>query len=127
MIAWSDPREPPGNQHPVIQFQEKSASETDYSTNVTWVQSEAKLSDPNAMPLPGASYNDCLVAVRAGISKGDVDKDGNVDLTDAILALQVIAGIEPTTQVYKEADVNGDGKIGIEEVIYILQKFSGLR
>lgn len=79
------------------------------------------------MPLPGASYNDCLVAVRAGISKGDVDKDGNVDLTDVILALQVIAGIEPTTQVYKEADVNGDGKIGIEEVIYILQRVSGLR
>ena len=26
-----------------------------------------------------------------------------------------------------KADVNGDGKIGLEEVIYILQKVSGLR
>ena len=57
----------------------------------------------------------------------NVNGDGNVDLADAILALQVIAGIEPTTPVYKEADVNGDGRIGIEEVIYILQKVSGLR
>ena len=57
--------------------------------------------------------------------KGDINRDGNVGLSDAILALQVIAGMAPT--VYKEADVNGDDKIGLEEVIYIIQKVSGLR
>ncbi len=63
--------------------------------------------------------------------KGDVNGDGDVDLTDAILALQVVSGINPagvrSDYASSGADVNGDGKIGIEEVIYILQKLSGLR
>ena len=64
---------------------------------------------------------------KAADSKGDVNDDSSVDLADAILALQVMAGIEPSATAHKEADVNGDNKIGIEEVIYILQKVSELR
>jgi Dockerin type I domain len=63
---------------------------------------------------------------KAADSKGDVNDDSSVDLADAILALQVMAEIEPSATAHKEADVNGDNKIGIEEVIYILQKVSGL-
>ena len=58
---------------------------------------------------------------------GDVNKDGNVDLLDAISALQVCIGITPAEEVNTNADVNGDGKIGVAEVIYILQKAAGLR
>ena len=58
---------------------------------------------------------------------GDINKDGQINLTDAILALQGIARVEPASAVYKQADVNGDGNIGLEENIYILQKVSGLR
>lgn len=59
--------------------------------------------------------------------RGDVNGDKYITLADAIIALQVIARMEPTSIVYKEADVNGDNKIGIEEVVYVLQKVSGLR
>jgi len=47
-------------------------------------------------------------------------------LADAILALQVVAGLNPA-DVNIGADVNNDEKIGLEEVIYILQKVAGLR
>ena len=50
-----------------------------------------------------------------------------MDLLDAVLALQVLSGIDPSAIVHKEADVNGDGKIGTEEVIYILQKVCEMR
>ncbi len=57
---------------------------------------------------------------------GDVNGDGKVDLADAILALQVVAGLNPPN-VFSSADVNNDNKIGLEEVVYILQKVAGLR
>jgi len=56
-----------------------------------------------------------------------LNKDGFVDLIDAIMTMQIISGITPAQTIYKEADVNNDGKIGIEEVIYILQKAAGMR
>ena len=61
------------------------------------------------------------------ISKGDIDGDSDVDLPDAVLAVQVMAGQANSTAIYKEADVNGDDKIGMEEVIYIMQEVAQLR
>ena len=61
------------------------------------------------------------------ILKGDINNDGSVTLTDAILALQVVSGVTPATPLSKWGDVNGDGKIGLAEVIYILQKVAGMR
>jgi len=58
---------------------------------------------------------------------GDVKEDGTVDLLDAVLALQVSAGMTPPEEVNKDADVNGDESIGLSEVIYILQKVAETR
>lgn len=65
-----------------------------------------------------------IINVSNKIIAGDVDDSGTVDLSDIILALQVLAGMEPSEVVHKEADVNCDGKIGMEELIYILQTVS---
>ena len=60
--------------------------------------------------------------------KGDINADGDLDLADAILALKVMAGANIAGQdITVGADVNGDGKIGLQEIIYILQKVSGVR
>jgi len=63
----------------------------------------------------------------SGISavKGDINGDG-VDLSDAILALQVLAGLNPDG-IHLSGDVNGDDNIGLADAIYILQKVSGMR
>ena len=58
--------------------------------------------------------------------KGDLDADGDVDVTDAILGLQILAGVG-SKNVKITADLSSDGKIGMEEVIYILQRVSELR
>jgi|GEM_PF-5512599 len=66
------------------------------------------------------------VAGSATPAKGDINNSGTVDLADAIIGLQVLAGLNPSG-VNVGADVNGDKKIGLPEVIYILQKVAGLR
>ncbi|RZB30254.1 MAG: hypothetical protein SRB1_02534 [Desulfobacteraceae bacterium Eth-SRB1] len=75
--------------------------------------------------------NNCTANNWPPIVIGDVNDDGNVNLTDAILALQVTVGMNPagirSNYATSGADVNGDAKIGLAEVIYILQDVAGLR
>ena len=48
---------------------------------------------------------------------GDINGDAAVNLTDAILALQIVVGLTPTVPVVIAAEVNSDQKIGLAEVI----------
>ncbi len=57
---------------------------------------------------------------------GDVNNDGNTDLKDVIVSLQVNVGLTPAG-VTIGGDVNNDGRIGQEETIYILQVVAQLR
>jgi hypothetical protein len=61
------------------------------------------------------------------LADGDLSGEGQVDLTDAIIVLQVLAGVVPTTDALLSGDVNGNAQIGLEEVIFILQKIATLR
>ncbi|MGE0085977.1 MAG: C1 family peptidase [Desulfococcaceae bacterium] len=67
------------------------------------------------------------IAVLAGTNvfgaAGNVDGLWDVDLRDAVLALQVCAG-SSVTGVVLDADVNGDNKIGLAEAIYVLNYLS---
>lgn len=70
------------------------------------------------------------VTVTGGLNtgtQGDVNGDKAITLADAILALQITAGITPTGTVTTTGDVNNDGKIGLPEVIYILQTIATIR
>ena len=58
---------------------------------------------------------------------GDLDGSGQVDIADAIIALQVTARRPLEITLHLENDVNDDGKIGMADVIYILQRIAGTR
>jgi len=57
--------------------------------------------------------------------KGDTDGSGTVNLSDAIFALQIAAGI-PVSGANLHADVNADGRIGLEDAVYVLRKVAAL-
>jgi hypothetical protein len=59
------------------------------------------------------------------IIPGDVYKDGKIDLKDAVAALQVIAGEEPSG-IDNGAALNQDKKIDLPELVYILRKILDL-
>ena len=56
----------------------------------------------------------------------DLNSDGWIDLTDAVLGLEVVTGLQTSEAVYSQSDVNADGQIGMVEVIFILQKVAGV-
>ncbi|MDM8516029.1 Ig-like domain-containing protein, partial [Desulfobacterales bacterium HSG16] len=58
------------------------------------------------------------------LADGDMSGDGTPNLTDVIIGLQVLAGIDPVAGLHHSAwlaDVDGDKVIGIEEVIFVLR------
>jgi PKD repeat protein len=74
---------------------------------------------------PGATNSPVVLLVvqsDSQIQPGDVDGNGILDLSDAIAALRILAGV--ATPISVGGDVNGDGKIGIEEIIFILRSIS---
>ncbi len=75
----------------------------------------------------GTGYGDEVSFVTARTTQGDVNGDGRIDLTDALLCLQILAGKTPAGEVRADADVDGDGQIGAAELSYILQRLGGLR
>jgi hypothetical protein len=77
------------------------------------------------------SYFDGSTGLETGIILSplipcDVNGNGNIDLSDAILGIQIVSGMTPTG-IIKEVAVNNDKRIGLPEVIYILQNVAGMR
>jgi hypothetical protein len=60
-------------------------------------------------------------------AEAEVSGDVDVDIADAISALQICAGLDVSTSTQQISDFNGDGKIGLTEGICALQMTAGLR
>ena len=56
---------------------------------------------------------------------GDIDRDGNIDLTDALIALKITQGQTISHVFFEGVDINFDNKIGMEEAIFVLKKLAG--
>lgn len=54
---------------------------------------------------------------------GDIDLSGEIDLSDIIIGLQALSGLNPTN-MSSFSDINGDKKIGMEEILYDLKYIS---
>lgn len=72
------------------------------------------------------------VAAQFNVTKkGDITGDDRVDLGDALLALQIMAGITTNgvraDYLSSGADTNGDGKLALAEAVYILQTIAEMR
>jgi hypothetical protein len=75
-----------------------------------------------------SSFSEWPVANEIPRMQGDVNNDRLVDLADAILCLQMMAGMDMDgIPVNIAGDVNNNGRIGAEEAIFVLQSISGLR
>jgi hypothetical protein len=75
----------------------------------------------------GGSTADCIASIVP--LEGDVNGDRAVNLADAILALKMITGGNPSGFATDNptSDINDDGKIGLPDIIYILQRIGELR
>jgi hypothetical protein len=64
---------------------------------------------------------------RLSASRGDVDGDTRITLSDAVLALCVMERGMGGAGVNSAADVNANGAMGLEEALFVLQRICGRR
>lgn len=94
--------------------------------------------DLNGNPRRWDGDGDCIAVVDIGAIEyntkkemGDINCDKEVNLIDAIVALQVLSGSAQATicsnYISSPSDVDCDNRIGMPEVLIILQKICGLR
>ena len=79
----------------------------------------------NEKELDDGSDSDVIFIKRTGsaVLYGDTDENGEVNVTDALLALQGSVGkISLSDSQVTAADVDGDGKITVTDALLILQK-----
>lgn len=77
--------------------------------------------DPDESPYPDAIF----VTFKKKITPGDFDGDSEVDLSDAILVLQLLSGCEGLS-ISSRGDIGGDQKISLEEGVFILRTVAGV-
>ena len=86
----------------------------------------AELYDPSGETIP-IKLEDGTLKITQEIIKGDLNGDGRVRSNDAIIVLNIAAGlIEPTESQLYTGDMSGDGKIKANDAILILLKAAGL-
>ena len=52
--------------------------------------------------------NPIIIIIKSSVIKGDLNADGKLDLTDAIIALKVTAGLSVTQDIYLDAEPRGE-------------------
>lgn len=76
---------------------------------------------PDPVPDNNSSTRTTLAVLR-----GDLDNSNQVDLNDAIIALQVLVAIAPGN-LFLQADTNADNRVEIGDLLFILHFLAGLR
>ena len=76
--------------------------------------------------LPESHEVNQIIALSPVQQPGDVDGNGSIEVTDAVLALRVLLGLNHEG-VGSGGSIHGNSKVGGAEAIYILQKVSRLR
>ncbi len=71
-------------------------------------------------------HNDNSIALNEELKElGDINDDAAVDLTDAILVLQVLSGIDPVNPINSANSIDSNLQVGIKDAIYILRDVVG--
>jgi hypothetical protein len=64
---------------------------------------------------------------ETGSLKGDINGDGRVTATDAMVVAQLVSGKRTNTEWYNISDINGDGRVTATDAMMIAQYVSGRR
>jgi len=88
-----------------------------WGENIGWISFQAV--EPDVFQV--------VTAWRDDVLPGDVNDDTSADLIDAVMGLQICAGMQPSAVPHLLADIDNDSRIGLAEVIHALQHEAGLR
>ncbi|MBR5947341.1 MAG: InlB B-repeat-containing protein [Clostridia bacterium] len=66
-----------------------------------------------------------ITVIAQYFERGDADQDGDVDMSDALLILRYVMGLEPNADTYA-MDIDGDGQITMVDALLVQRHVMGL-
>lgn len=112
---------------------------SEYSSDVQWASSNPKVvsvDDAGNVVANNAGTSvivasvdgvmaECVVTVEKEYMLGDLNNDGNIDTSDAVLIKKYLAGYDDLEIVLEAADLNSDGEINSTDVVILLKYLAG--
>ncbi len=93
----------------------------------TWVHVDTRTSSSYFWNSEGSSTYEVSSFLSASAGSGDVNGDGIVNASDALLILQESAGcISLSQQQRATADLDGDSKVTAQDALYVLMRAAGI-
>lgn len=69
----------------------------------------------------------CAAPASATLEYGDVNRDGTIDVNDAVMVMRYVLGLRELSDLERLlADVNGDGQINVQDVSLLMRRSLGL-
>jgi hypothetical protein len=97
-------------------------------TSITMV-SQSSISDGRAMAIDGAVTmdNNAISMASASYLLGDLNFDGSVDVSDAVLSLQFLVGMTVPSNIQTAVgEMDGNGETTVDDAVIILRIAAGL-
>jgi len=87
--------------------------------------------DPHDYPVllshtAASSVTKGTVTIVSPVIKGDVNRDGSIDINDVFSVINIIFGAEPTGWELSSADMDEDGKINVKDMLMLIDIIFGL-
>lgn len=105
----------------------QDGTELGYTVNDIGQDTDTSIFQPDPDPFITTDPTDPMNTVVSNTG-GDINGNGYVELTDAIIILQILTSEKvDMININLKSDINNDREIGLEELMYIFQKLTDLR
>ena len=104
-----------------VGFYSPVSFDSDGDNTKLYIGNDNTLSYPNSSMTIGS----CRACFQANTSLGDVNVDGDVNVTDVTMMVNHIMGMEDEDFVIKNADLTRDGNVTVTDVTYLVNLILG--
>ena len=95
--------------------------------SIEWIENSSQIPAENLVVIvSGSNIAGDLEYNIVSVQNGDVNLDGQINIQDVIISVNITLGIyEPSTEQFEMADINNDGIVNVLDIIQLVNIILG--